>query len=225
VPGKLPAFQFYTGDWLKDPELSMCSPATRGIWADAICAMHEFDRSGSLTGTREQLSRVCRCALSDMQTAIAELDTTGAANVTERNGVVTLVNRRMQREHLERLATRNRVQRHRGNGRSPPEVTPPFFIFIFNFIFGRRGIAEGTGYPGVPPRLGRLLGVPNANKMKTLKPASVGGSSRPSQDGEWRSRGSDRHHHPAGVAGNIRAFGETRWCCRTNPTTENRSPA
>jgi hypothetical protein len=173
VPGKLPAFQFYTGDWLKDPELSMCSPATRGIWADAICAMHEFDRSGSLTGTREQLSRVCRCALSDMQTAIAELDSTGAANVTERNGVVTLVNRRMQREHQERLATRNRVQRHRGNGRSPPDVTPPSSSSSSISSSEEEGLPKELDTPEFRRAWADYLAYRTANKMKTLKPASV----------------------------------------------------
>src|SRR4051812_5461674 len=122
---KLPAFQFYTGDWLKDPDLSKCSPATRGVWIDALCAMHESDRCGSLSGTYEQLARVLRCAASDVQHATVELSATRTAVVShnERNGVVTLVNRRMQREYKARLATRNRVQKHRGNAQDDPPVT------------------------------------------------------------------------------------------------------
>lgn len=117
---KLPAFMFYTGDWMKDPQLSMCSPATRGIWADAICAMHDSDRTGRLSGTSEQLARICRSTLAEMQPAIAELKATGAATVTERNGVVTLICRRMEREHKDRVAARKRQQRHR----TPRDVTP-----------------------------------------------------------------------------------------------------
>ena len=124
---KLPAFQFYTGDWLKDPALSMCLPATRGIWIDAIASMHENGRSGTLSGTPCQLARVLRCDESALMAAIVDLRATGAATVTERHGVVTLINRRMERESKERESNRMRQSRHRGNGhvtdvscKSPP---------------------------------------------------------------------------------------------------------
>ena len=117
---KLPAFMFYTGDWLKDPALSKCSPATRGIWTDALCLMHESDRSGILEGTPEQLSRCLRCSPSDVRAAARELHASGAATVTERHGIVTLVNRRMHREHKERELNRLRQNRARGK----LDVTP-----------------------------------------------------------------------------------------------------
>lgn len=34
---KFPWLKFYPGDWLKEPSLTVCSPATRGIWIDLIC--------------------------------------------------------------------------------------------------------------------------------------------------------------------------------------------
>lgn len=117
---KAPAFQFYTGDWMKDPKLSKCSPSTRGIWMDAMCAMHESDRSGTLEGTADQLIRVLRCSLSDLRAAVAELKATGAGDVTERNGKITLVCRRMEREYQERLGTRTRVAKYRGNKKVTP---------------------------------------------------------------------------------------------------------
>lgn len=116
----LPAFQFYPGDWMKDTQVSKCAPATRGIWFDAICAMHDSDRSGTLSGFADQLARVLRCSLAELHTAIADLKSTKAADVTERNGEITLICRRMQREYLERVRGRERQQKHRGNG----EVTP-----------------------------------------------------------------------------------------------------
>ena len=33
---KLPAFQFYPGDWRKDPNLCRCSHAAKGVWIDMI---------------------------------------------------------------------------------------------------------------------------------------------------------------------------------------------
>lgn len=114
---KVPAIQFYPGDWLKDSDLSKCLPATRGIWMDALCAMHQSDRSDSLSGTPEQLSRVLRCTCEDVNTAIDDLKTTGAAIVHVRNGVVTLISRRFQRENRERLMNLERVNKHRRNGK------------------------------------------------------------------------------------------------------------
>lgn len=112
---KLPAILFYPGDWLKDPALSLCSPATRGIWFDLLCAMHELGRCGHVAGTPEQLSRISRCTTADVASAIAELKSTGAADVHERNGVVTLVNRRMNREAKERQSAAARQVRSRAN--------------------------------------------------------------------------------------------------------------
>lgn len=110
---KLPAFQFYPGDWMKDPNLSMCAPATRGIWMDLLCAMHENGRSGRVVGATEQLARLCRCTAADLASAIEELSTTKAAHVSERNGIVTVECRRMRRESQEREGTRVRVSRLR----------------------------------------------------------------------------------------------------------------
>lgn len=115
---KNPAIMFYTGDWLKDPELSLCEPATRGIWIDLLCAMHELDRCGQVSGTPEQLSRLARCTSVQMSAAIAELKATKAANVTERNGIVTIANRRMQVEYKKRVGVRERVYKHRGKRES-----------------------------------------------------------------------------------------------------------
>lgn len=117
---KLPAMQWYIGDWLKDPALSMCSAATRGIWADMICAMHELDRSGLITGTATQLSRVCRCTVVEAENAIDELQSTKTADVSNRKNsadevVYTVINRRMKREYDERKTTADRVRNHRRN--------------------------------------------------------------------------------------------------------------
>jgi uncharacterized protein YdaU (DUF1376 family) len=95
---KLPHIPFYTGDYMKDPELSLCTSATRGIWMDLLCAMHESDRSGELRGTSEQLARLARCSTVELDHALADLQTSRAANVEKRSGVWTIANRRMKRE-------------------------------------------------------------------------------------------------------------------------------
>ncbi len=136
---KYPWIQFYPNDWLADPKLTMCSATTRGIWMDMVCNMHKLDRCGQITGTIEQLSRICRCTAVELQNAINELHQTNTAIVTKRNisapdrldakihndqtpvcnGVtncndsvtvlVTVISKRMKREN----AGRERVRKHR----------------------------------------------------------------------------------------------------------------
>lgn len=122
---KRPAFQFYPGDWLKDPSLSMCSAMTRGIWIDLICAMHESGRSGELSGTTEQLARIARCSTAEFDHALAELSTTKSAGVTFRNGLVTLINRRMVREHKRKEQQRLRQRTYQALLRCNAGTTPP----------------------------------------------------------------------------------------------------
>jgi hypothetical protein len=115
---KLPAFQFYPGDWLKDPQLSICSPATRGIWIDLLCAMHELRKGGEITGSADQFARLCRCMPSDIVDALAELKDSGAADVevvTDYKNLqsVRVVSRRMKRDAIERERWRYSKERSR----------------------------------------------------------------------------------------------------------------
>ena len=118
---KRPATQWYWGDWLKDPNLGQCSPATRGIWMDLLAAMHESDQTGKITGTAVSLARICRCSPEEMVTALRELDATKTADVTFRHAdvtemsrrEVTIINRRMHREWQERCAATQRQRRKR----------------------------------------------------------------------------------------------------------------
>lgn len=91
-----PYLPLYTGDWKKDPELSMCSAATRGIWIDLLCSIHD-GRIGQVTGTADQLSRLCRCDAASLTAALHELQASRAANISERSGVFTVVCRRMKK--------------------------------------------------------------------------------------------------------------------------------
>jgi hypothetical protein len=125
MPTKRPSFQFYTGDWLKDPKLSMCQPLSRGIWIDLLCAMHENEQSGEITGTVGQLSRICRCSPDEMSAALSDLSVTKTADVTICNEIVTARCRRMYKEAKERKQGRERVNRFRGKTDGNTDVTPP----------------------------------------------------------------------------------------------------
>lgn len=45
---KRPSFQFYPGDWMKDPDLRRCSHNARGVWIDMLCLMFECSDRGVL---------------------------------------------------------------------------------------------------------------------------------------------------------------------------------
>lgn len=136
---KPPAFQFYPGDWMKDPSLSMCSPMTRGIWMDVLCAMWESPARGELSGTFIQLSRIARCTPDEMLQAVRELAETQTCTVTFPLRVtemsqdvtqrVTLVSRRMTRDNNNRKNNALRQSRHRSNSvcnaNSNKEITLP----------------------------------------------------------------------------------------------------
>lgn len=128
---KQPAFQFYTGDWLKDPDLGMCTAATRGIWIDMLSLMHERDRCGQLCGTVIQLARICRSTPEEIVAAINELCDTKTADVTKTgnfsqdcHGVVTVTNRRMREDYLLRENNKLRKRSSRQAQAGHTDVTP-----------------------------------------------------------------------------------------------------
>jgi hypothetical protein len=46
MAGKSPGFWFFTGDWLKDPELRFCSIFARGLLVDLLCILFEAKEIG-----------------------------------------------------------------------------------------------------------------------------------------------------------------------------------
>ena len=121
---KYPWIQFFATDWLNDPQVSICEPVTRGILMDWLCNMHLLDRCGQITGTREQLARLGRCTPVQVDACLQDLITTKAADVTFRNDVVTVINRRMKREFISRKQSALRVKAHRSNVACNGHVTP-----------------------------------------------------------------------------------------------------
>lgn len=101
---KMPAIQFYTGDWLKDP-VSGCSLASQGLWLRMMIVMHSSERYGYLQVNGcamppEHVARRCGCALAEYQTLLQELFDAGVPSVTD-DGII--YSRRMVRDHAARL--------------------------------------------------------------------------------------------------------------------------
>ena len=135
---KLPSFQFYPGDWMKDPSLRACSLATRGLWIDMLCLMHESSRRGYLQHptsnpvTAAQLARMTGCATDEIDGLLQELETAGVCSRTEHG---TYYSRRMVRDENKRKACSEAgkkggnptlMGRSKGGpkGRSKGEITP-----------------------------------------------------------------------------------------------------
>ena len=115
---------FSTGDWKSDSGLSCCSATTRGVWIELICSMHE-SHSGSITGTVDQLSRLARCHLKEMASAIDELEHTKTADIARlTNDRVTVACRRLIRK--EELSKKRMVSGSKGGSTtaSKREATP-----------------------------------------------------------------------------------------------------
>lgn len=112
---KRPAFQFYPGDWLKDPALRRCSPAARGVWIDMLCLMHECDDYGVLaTGGSPWKDHEIAAVISGDQPAILgclhELLTAGVAHRTPSGAIFS---RRMGRDEQVRQEAAQRKRKSR----------------------------------------------------------------------------------------------------------------
>jgi 5-methylcytosine-specific restriction endonuclease McrA len=112
---------FYPGDWIKDPALSKCTPSTRGIWIDLLCAMHDSGRIGMISGTATELSRICRCGRAEISRAVTELKMSDTADVSIRGRIITITNRRMYRESIDRVKAAERQAAFRERGGGDPE--------------------------------------------------------------------------------------------------------
>src|SRR5512139_3445991 len=104
---KLPSFQFYPGDWMKDPGLRSVSLEARGLWIDMLCLLFESGRRGYLQHrtpkpvTEEQLARMTGCSAEQVSRLLRELEDSGVFSRTEHG---TVYSRRMVKDERVRQA-------------------------------------------------------------------------------------------------------------------------
>ena len=113
--GKSPAFQFYPGDWIKDPALRACTVSARGIWFDMICFMHQSIRygyflAGNKIPTIEEAARMLGCSPIEFKDALVELE---RFDVFSRDDEGIIFSRRMLRDHKNRAEWAKRQRSHR----------------------------------------------------------------------------------------------------------------
>lgn len=102
---KLPAFQFYPGDWRKDVGVQSLSYHDRGVWWEMLCLMHESERRGVLVLNdqpmgEEALSRLLGLDKQILTTTLTSLLTSGVASREDSTGAIFC--RRMVRDEYLR---------------------------------------------------------------------------------------------------------------------------
>jgi hypothetical protein len=107
-----PWLKFYPSDWRADPALRVCSLASRGLWMEMLCLMHEAAPRGSLLVngqpvTDKQLAALCGVSGRDVTRCIEQLETAG---VFSREDNQTIYSRRMRRDE-------ERAERDKANGK------------------------------------------------------------------------------------------------------------
>ena len=103
--GKLPALQFYPGDWKKDPGVRALSYHDRGVWFEILLLMHESEQRGKLllNGQRmpyEALAVALGLDNQNLTNTITTLLQYGVASLCEKTGA--LMSRRMVRDEMLR---------------------------------------------------------------------------------------------------------------------------
>jgi hypothetical protein len=98
---KSPGFWFFTGDWMKDPELRFCSLFARGLLVDLLCILFEANEQGYASNpdgtprTDEQIAdAVSGGSREEKLAALAELERSG---VLSRDSRGVLFSRRIAR--------------------------------------------------------------------------------------------------------------------------------
>ncbi len=113
--------------WRSDQQVALLRPVSRYFWLEAICVMWKSGRNGVLSGSFNDLASLCRVSPAEARASIEEIKARNTADVTECNGVVTLVCRGMKRDFDRRVNTRQRVGLHRlrrnGNAAEIANVT------------------------------------------------------------------------------------------------------
>ena len=98
---KSPGFWFFTGDWMKDPELRFCSLFARGLLVDLLCILFEANEQGYASNpdgtprTNEQIvDAVAGGSREQKLAALSELERSGVLSRDDRG---VLYSRRLSR--------------------------------------------------------------------------------------------------------------------------------
>ena len=99
--GKLPALQFYVGDWRKDPGVQALDFETRGVWFELLLIMHGCAERGKLllngkAMPEDAVAQLLGLSLEKTKQILSKLLAYGVASIDEVTGAIC--NRRMVRD-------------------------------------------------------------------------------------------------------------------------------
>jgi DNA-binding Lrp family transcriptional regulator len=111
---RLPSFQFYPGDWLRN-DISGCSLEAQGLWLRMMMMMHDAEIYGELSLNNKQLpdsfiAKKCGISPRKYREILKELESFSVINRTK-EGII--YSGRMKRDEAKRLQTKDRVAEHR----------------------------------------------------------------------------------------------------------------
>jgi hypothetical protein len=103
--GKLPSWQFYPGDWRKDPGVQALDYESRGIWFEILLLMFESTDRGKLLLNGSPmpdaaLANILGLEVAKVQQTVSKLLSYGVASICQKTGA--LMNRRMSRDEYLR---------------------------------------------------------------------------------------------------------------------------
>lgn len=104
---KMPAFQFYTGDWLKDAGIRSLERHDQSVWFDMLCYMHQSSERGVLlingnVPTIDKLARMLNLLEQNLSKTLANLKEDGICSVRETDGAI-YCRRMVKDEALRRI--------------------------------------------------------------------------------------------------------------------------
>lgn len=115
--GKLPYFNFYPSDWTRDMHKHPLKIA--GAWITICCELHWSEPRGKATNNLDEWARILGTTPEDTKEILEYISLKGICDVTQRNGNITVMSRRIYREEMERISNREnnklRQQKYRSN--------------------------------------------------------------------------------------------------------------
>lgn len=126
---KLPSFQFYPGDWLRDA-VSGCSLAAQGLWLRMMIVMHDSPKYGYLVQnggeplTDDQIARRCGCTIEEYRVLFDELRSAGVPRFVGQNTGQIVFSKRMRDDQVDRNRETVRKRIYREKSIVPPLVPP-----------------------------------------------------------------------------------------------------
>ncbi len=115
---KLPAMQWYPGDWRKDPGVQALSYEERGVWFELLMLMHDCEQRGKLILNgkaieNHRIGLMLRLTEDEISHHISQLISLGVASLCEETGA--LMCRRMVRDEEKR----NKLSEYGKKGGNP----------------------------------------------------------------------------------------------------------